>query len=163
MAKEKVPPSDKLNITNEMAQLDTKNREFFDSLTPEERKKFSTYLMLKWGPSVYGTPEMQAYYLMSVNENVNVDFFSISKHPKLQWLCCTAASPGLGRQKHYWLASKKKEVGTSTQLKKKLLEQFPTVKNEDIENIIKFSSQEDIQQWLENLGCDKKTIKEILG
>ena len=35
--------SDKLNIGNEMRQLDAKNRDFYDELTPEERKKVSTF------------------------------------------------------------------------------------------------------------------------
>ena len=32
--------SDKLNIANEMRQLDRKNRNFYRELTDEERKKF---------------------------------------------------------------------------------------------------------------------------
>jgi len=164
VAKPKSSPTDKLHIVNEMAQLDLKNQEFYDSLTIEEKKKFSSFLMLKWAPSVYASAEMQTYYLMSVNENVNVNFFNISKHPKLQWLCCTAASPGMGRQKHYWLASKKKEgKAPSTALRKKMLEQFPSVKSKDIDSIIKFSTIEQLEKWLESLGCDQKTIQEILG
>ena len=42
---------DKLSINNEMAQLDTKNRAFYDELNEEERKKFSTYLMLRYAAS----------------------------------------------------------------------------------------------------------------
>ena len=34
---------DKLSIGNEMMQLDRKNRELYDSLTEEERKKISNY------------------------------------------------------------------------------------------------------------------------
>ena len=39
---------DKLSINNEMAQLDAKNYDFYDELNEEERKKFSTYLMLRY-------------------------------------------------------------------------------------------------------------------
>ena len=41
--------SDKLSIGNEMRQFDLKNRKFYDELTEEERKKFSPYLMIRWG------------------------------------------------------------------------------------------------------------------
>ena len=44
--------SDKLNIANEMRQLDLKNRDFYDELTPEEKKKFSTFLMIRWSSAV---------------------------------------------------------------------------------------------------------------
>ena len=36
--------SDKLSIQNEMNSFDLKDRSFYDSLTDEERKKFSPYL-----------------------------------------------------------------------------------------------------------------------
>jgi hypothetical protein len=44
--------SDKLNIANEMRQLDRKNRNFYRELTDEERKKFSNYLMIRWASHV---------------------------------------------------------------------------------------------------------------
>jgi hypothetical protein len=46
--------SDKLNIGNEMRMLDTKRRDFYDDLTPEELKKFSNFLMLRWSSCVDG-------------------------------------------------------------------------------------------------------------
>ena len=70
--------SDKLTIANEMLQFDKKNRGFFDELTEEEQKKFGPFLMIRWGADVQGSAELQAYYLMSVNERMNKHFFDIS-------------------------------------------------------------------------------------
>ena len=39
----------KLDIAVEMRAFDSKQRDFYQSLDADERKKFSTYLMLKWG------------------------------------------------------------------------------------------------------------------
>ena len=50
--------SDKLNIGNEMRQFDRKNRQFYDELTEEERKKFSPYLMIRWGSAVEGSRDL---------------------------------------------------------------------------------------------------------
>ena len=83
---------DKLGIANEMAQFDRKNRGFYDELTEEERRKFSNYLMIRWGSSVEGTREVQEYYVQSTNHYLNRHFFAINRHPKLQWLCATAVS-----------------------------------------------------------------------
>ena len=60
--------SDKLNIANEMRQLDRKNRNFYRELTDEERKKFSNYLMIRWASCVEGSREMQEFYLIATNE-----------------------------------------------------------------------------------------------
>ena len=105
--------SDKLTIGNEMRQLDSKNREFYDSLTDEEKKKFSNYLMIRWGSSVQGSQELQEYYVQSCNHYLNKHFFTINQHPKLQWLCATAVSPGMGSMKHDWIAPKKKDANDS--------------------------------------------------
>jgi hypothetical protein len=89
--------SDKLNIANEMRCLDSKDRNFYDSLTDEERKKFSNFLMIRWSSSIQGSSELQEYYLIACNERLNKHFFDINKHPKLQWLCATSISPWYGQ------------------------------------------------------------------
>ena len=148
-------PSDKLNIANEMRQLDRKNRKFYDELTDEERKKFSNYLMIRWGSSIQGSTELQNYYLQSSNHYVNKRFFDINRHPKLQWLCATAVSPGLGTQRHQWIAPKKKEPGASG-FRKQLTELFPHMKDDEIELMSKINDKKDIDEYLKKLGQETK-------
>lgn len=109
--------TDKLHISNEMAKFDLKDRNFFDSLDDEEKKKFAPFLMIRWGAAVEGSSDLQAYYLMSCNEKLNKNFFDIStsQHKKLQWLLATTVSPGMGKQYHKWLAAKKKKLLTTKQ------------------------------------------------
>ena len=144
---------DKLNIQNEMAVFDRKERDFYDNLTSEERKKFSNFLMIRWGSSVQGNAELQNYYLQSSNHYVNKHFFAINRHPKLQWLCATAVSPGLGAQRHQWIAPKKKQTGASG-IKKQLAELYPTLKDDEIELMAKINSQKDIDAYLKAAGQD---------
>ena len=75
--------SDKLNIANEMAVFDRKDRTFYDSLTDEERKKFSTFLMLRWGSSIQGSRELQEYYVQSTSRSniVAPEEIEIIKNP----------------------------------------------------------------------------------
>ena len=146
---------DKLSIQNEMTQFDRKNRAFYDSLTVEERKKFSNYLMIRWGSSIQGSAELQHYYLQSSNHYVNKRFFDINRHPKLQWLCATAVSPGLGTQRHQWIAPKKKEAGASG-VRKQIAELFPHLKNDEIELMAKINTKKDIDAYLKQLGQEAK-------
>ena len=147
--------NDKLNIANEMKCFDLKDRNFYNSLTEEERKKFSNFLMIRWGSSVQGNAELQNYYLQSSNHYVNKHFFTINRHPKLQWLCATAVSPGLGAHRHLWIAPKKKEAGISG-IKKQLLELFPTLKNDEIELLAKINSKKDIDAYVKAIGQETK-------
>lgn len=154
--------TDKLGINNEMAQLDTKNRVFYDELDEEERKKFSTYLMMKYSANVEGSSDLQAWYLLASNERVNINFFDLSKHPKLQWLSCTSVSPGMGKQRHYWLNGKKKE-GSNTKTVKFLTKIYPTLKIDEIELMAQLNSDKEIKELAKNLGMSDSDIKKELG
>jgi hypothetical protein len=145
---------DKLSIQNEMSQFDRKNRGFYDSLTDEERKKFSNYLMIRWGSSVQGSRELQEFYLIATNERLNKHFFAINRHPRLQWLCATAVSPGLGAHRHQWIAPKKKEGSTSA-VRKQLSELFPQMKSDDLDVMARISTQKELDTYLRKLGRDK--------
>lgn len=146
--------SDKLNIANEMRCLDSKTRDFYDSLTEEERKKFSNYLMIRWGSSVVGASELQEYYLVACNERLNKHFFELSKHPKLQWLLATTISPGMGNHRHQWIAPKKKEKGDN-EIKKALLELYPTMKADEINMLSKMITKKELREMIKDLGNDK--------
>lgn len=138
-----------------MRQLDTKNRNFYDELTDDERKKFSTFLMLRWGSAVEGARELQEYYVQSCNHYLNKHFFDLNRHPKLQWLCATAMSPDMGAMRHNWIAPKKKEAGASAR-RKQLQEIYPTYKDDEIDVMMQITTQKEIDAWFRAAGHDKK-------
>jgi hypothetical protein len=147
--------SDKLNIGNEMRQFDMKNRNFYDSLTDEERKKFSNYLMIRWGSSVQAAKELQEYYVQSCNHYLNKHFFSINRHPKLQWLCATAVSPGMGVHKHQWISPKKKEAGASS-IRKQLAELYPNMKDDELDLLAKITTKKELDDYVKAHGNENK-------
>jgi hypothetical protein len=153
--------SDKLNISNEMRQFDSKNRQFYRELTDEERKKFSNYLMIRWGSSVQGSTELQQYYLLSCNENLNKHFFELSRHPELQWLLATTVSPGMGNFRHDWIKQKKRE-GSNNKAVKFLKEIFPTYSEDELELLAKINDAADLKQLAKEHGWDDKRIKSEL-
>jgi hypothetical protein len=153
---------DKLSINNEMAQLDTKNRAFYDELNEEERKKFATYLMLRYAASVEGGPDIQEWYLRVTNERVNANFFDLGKHPKLQWLLCTTVSPAMGRQRHYWQASKKKE-GSNSKALKFLTKLYPHLRTDELELLAELNDTKELKALAKTMGMSDSDIKKDLG
>ena len=145
----------KLSINNEMSQFDRKNREFYDDLTSEEKKKFSNFLMIRYGSSVNGSRDLQEFYLISTNERLNKHFFSINRHPKLQWLCATSVSPGLGTHQHQWISPKKKEPG-ATGIRKQLAELYPHLKDDELDLMSKINTKKDIDAYLKQAGQETK-------
>lgn len=151
---------DKLSIKNEMSQVDHKNYAFYDELTDEEKKKFSTYLMLRYTASVSGNVDLQSYYLLATNKYINKYFFDLNKHPKLQWLTCCTVSPDMGNQFHYWLAAKKKE---STNKGLKFLQNlYPNQKLQELELLAKLNDTADLKNLARKHGWSDERIKKEL-
>lgn len=138
-----------------MRCFDLKDRDFYHGLTDEERKKFSNYLMIRWGSAVQGSRELQEFYVISTNERLNKHFFAINRHPQLQWLCATTVSPGMGQQRHQWIAPKKKDGG-SNDVKKALMNLYPTMKMNDIECLSKITSKKELQEHLREHGRENR-------
>ncbi len=148
--------SSSLEIKYEMMAFDRKDREYYDNFTDDDRKKFSTYLMLRYGASVQGNTDLQAYYLLATNERLNKYFFDLGKHPKLQWLLCTTVSPGLGTQHHYWQKTKSKE---KNKIEKLLSEWYPHLKDDEIELMAQINDKSTIEHMARERGISDKDIK----
>ena len=153
---------DKLSINNEMTQFDRKNRKFYDELTDEERKKFSTYLMLRYGASVEGNADLQEWYLRATNERMNMHFFDLGKHPKLQWLLATTVSPGMGVQRHYWQGAKKKE-GSNSKAVKFITQLYPHMKQDEAELLADINTTKELKELAKQSGWTDQDIKKALG
>ena len=151
---------DKLSIQNEMAQFDKKNRDFYDSLTDEERKKFSNFLMIRWGSAVGGSAELQSYYLMSCNERLNKNWFDLNKHPELQWLLATTVSPGMGSHRHEWI--KQKSRVNNNKVVKFLRNFYPDYADDDLETLAELTTKDELKQLAKQHGWDDKRIKSEL-
>jgi hypothetical protein len=143
--------SDKLNIANEMRELDRKNRNFYRDLTAEERKKFSNYLMIRWASGVQGARELQEFYVIATNERLNKHFFSLSRLPDLQWLCATTVSPDLGAQRHQWISPRRKEPGASS-VKKQLSNLFPHFNSDEIDLLAEITTKKELAEYIRQHG-----------
>jgi hypothetical protein len=137
-----------------MAAYDRKDRDYYDKFTDEEKKQFSTYLMLRYGASVGGNKDLQAYYLMATNKYVNKHFFDLNKHTKLQWLMCTTVSPNMGNQFHYWLAAKKKEGKSTNKLRKVVGELYPNMKSDEMDMFLSMNTEKEIKELVKEHGVE---------
>lgn len=149
---------DKLTIKNEMAMFDLKDRGFYDSLDETERKKFGPFLMIRFGSTVQGSPELQEWFLRATNERLNVNFFDLHKHPALQWLLCTTVSPGMGVMYHEWIAPKKR-TSEGSKVHKFIRKLYPDLKEDEIALLGRINSTDDLKELARSLGYDAKQIK----
>jgi hypothetical protein len=152
-----------LELNRVLSALDNKDRDFIDSLTPPEEKQLSPFMMIRWGSSTTASYDMQAYYLLSVNERLNKNFFDISAkdHKKFQWLLATTVSPGMGKQYYKWLGKKKVDPAKAKVLNF-LQKIYPTAKTDEIELMATLNDKKDLKELARKHGWDEKQIKEYL-
>lgn len=142
----------KLDLKRILQAIDKKDRNFYDSLSDEEQKGFPSPVTLRYAATVMSNSDMEHYYLATGNYYCNRDFYSISKHPKLQWLLLTTVSPDFGVQQHPWISMKKKSLSQSNGRLKKLMELFPTAKQEDLEVLSELVGEKQIKEYCRSLG-----------
>ena len=68
----------------------------------------------------------------------------------------------MGKQRHYWLSSKKKE-GSNTKIIKFLTKLYPTLKTDEIELLDEINTEKEIKELAKNLGMSDAEIKKELG
>ena len=151
----------KLPLNKVLSAMDRKQRDFYDNLSDEEKKAFSAFLLNRYASSVKGETALQEWWLLATNKRVNTNFFDLSKHPKLQWLLLTTASPGMGTAFHEWISHKKKD-GAKSKIDKAMKHLYPNAKPDEIEMLSKINTKAEVKKYLENLGYDEKQIKELL-
>ena len=136
-----------------MREFDRKHREFFDELSEEEQRKFSPFLMIRWGSSVEGSRELQEFYVIATNERLNKHFFAVNgtRHKKLLWLMATSVSPDIGTHRHNWIAPKKRDKSDSAKTKQ-LRELFPDYRADEIAMLNDMVSQSEINAYLARHG-----------
>lgn len=149
--------SDQLNITNEMRMFDRKVRTFYDNLTDEDKRKFSPYLMIRWGSSVEGSRDLQEFYVISTNQRLNRHFFNVNtaRHKKLQWLMATTVSPDMGAHRHVWISPKKKESGNSA-LRRELAEFYPDLKDDELDLLTTITTKQELAELRKSHGRDSR-------
>ena len=117
--KVEIPADEKLegqdfDMFKALEALDKKDYGYYSRLTDEQKKKFAPYMLLQWMATVSGSSDLQKFYLMNTDIVANTHFLNekINQHPELQWQMLCAASPGIGKQFHKWIATLSKKVST---------------------------------------------------
>ena len=152
MAQQKLPLKDIL------AAVDMGAKSVWDELSDEERKQISFWLMNRYASSIKGNREKQELAIFKTNEYYNKNWNVLgTKHPKLQWqLLCQAGNTGK-IEFHEWIGMKQKKSANS-KVSKFLQERFPNMKQDEVELLAAISTKQEIKQYAESLGMDKKDV-----
>jgi len=147
-----------LDIKRELAAVDLRNYDFYNSLTDEEKKSFSPYVLMRYTSNVQGDRDIQEWFIETTNEMVNKDHWTLSKnHKELLWKLFAGTGPGM-KCFHPYLAAGKKEK--TQKIEKLIADLNPAMKLDEVKLLASMMTKEDIKELFDNLGFDKKQRKE---
>jgi hypothetical protein len=147
-----------LDIKRELSAVDQKNYNFFENLTPEEKKSFSPYILMRYTSSVQGDRDIQEWFLEMTNECVNKNHWDLSKnHKELLWKLYAATGTGINCY-HPYLAAGKKEK--ANKIEKLLCELYPAMKMDEIKLMASMMDKADKQELFDKMGFDKNQRKD---
>jgi hypothetical protein len=148
-----------LPLKEVMAALDKKDKGWYNRLTPEKKKAFSTWMMMRYASSVQG--RNAANFLFMVNELVNKDFEDIYKYPDLQWLLMSAC--GTGKIEFHPYIKPPNSRKKKDKVSEFILSIYPHLKSDELELMLSINSKDDLKEFAKAYGHDDKTIKDIFG
>ena len=147
-----------LELSRVLSAIDTKNYEFYDTLSTVELKEFSPYILLRFVSNVDSNDsDLQEWFIERTNELVNKNYFSLGKdNEKLLWQLYAATGTGY-KTYHPYLPALKKEFN---KIEKLLAELHPSYKIEDVKLLASLMTDTEKSELLDDMGFDKKQRKE---
>lgn len=152
-------------IKEEMAAIDKRNFNWYASLSEEEHKKLSMWVLMRYASSTASNiTEINEHYLTIVNDSVNVNFNDLRMHPELQWRLMQLAGVGTA-QYHNWIPAMKQKrdsMAASNKLLAFYQELNPFLNDTELGIMIGQLSKEEIKEELTAHGIVPKKIKEMM-
>ena len=151
----------KLTIKEEMRAIDQRDRAWWASLTEEEQKKVSIFVLMRYTSAVQTkSPDIEYHYLALTNELVNKHYNILRREPQLQHKLLQCV--GLGStQFHPWIPPSKQRKSKCGKLKKWLQEIYPIYNDDELDLLVSTNDVQNFKDLAEEMGMDKKQIKEL--
>lgn len=151
-------------IKQEMAAIDRRQFGWYSSLTDQERKDLSMWVLMRYCSSTGSrVSEINHHYLTMTNELVNVNFNDLRHHPELQMRLMQCVGIGTD-QFHPWIKPGKRtqSVKGNAKLHDFYLELYPHLSNDEVSLALDAMGTDEIKNLLVDAGIPEKKIKEYL-
>jgi hypothetical protein len=147
------PEKHKLDLFKVLANIDLKKHNFFSTLTDEEKKSVSPYVLMRW---LSGTTSARQIYFL--NEFVNPYAFTLQKEKDLLlklMMICTSGK----KQRYQWIKLPKKQKTQSKLVA--LVKEYFGYNQKHATEALPLLSNDDLLSYATQLGYQPKEITEL--
>ena len=152
-----------IKLADLFSAVNRKDRDWWERLSDEQRKKFSSWLYSRYMSIVrHNNPDMHRYYVLTANKELNRDLSKLTKnHAKLIYLLMTTMANDFTRADHQYIPPmKKNKADKKTNNKMRVLSELhPGSKDDDIETLASVMTDKEFEELLVSHGWETKKIK----
>lgn len=154
MAKER-----KLDLSTLLSAIDKRDYTFYKRLDPDAQKEFSPLVIMRFMSSAPDKNGMHEFCLLTINEFVNKDLFSLSKHPELVYmlLCLSGTGKNLF---HKWIKNTIKEKNNALWIRM-FREMSDDLKDDEVKILRMKYTKKSIHDLALSLGKNDKEANDI--
>jgi hypothetical protein len=148
----------KLDLKEIFLQIDKGNVDWWDSLSPEQQKEISFWMLNRYISSSNGSYSDVCMAVMYTNEYYNKNWNVLgTKHPKLQWQLLCMINEDRKVRFHKYIKLRRTSDSNSKSVKL-LLKLFPTKKLDEVTLLARISTKEEIRKFAKSHGIEDKDI-----
>lgn len=141
-------------IFDYLKQIDQQNFCFYDSLTQDQQKKLSAFMMMMW--LSFSRNDDQVSF---INEIVNPYIFTLHKHPKLLWNLLCICGSGKSQKYEY---RKREDKATTKKKSVELISLYHNCSLREAEVYMRlYKSYDDILELAVAMGLEKTELTEL--
>lgn len=160
----------KLDIWDELRNADLKNLDFYNDLSPELQKQFSSFVAMRWFTCIPDGSKYRDFCLILVNELLNLNFsaFSAGKsegkdHPELQWKLLAACGPGISVKRNIGFIKPSRKRKEITKVQEFMLRWYPDANDDELNILTKNMDREGFENFIKSTGATDAELKELLA
>lgn len=153
--------STKLSLKTILAAINLNEKAVWKELTDDQKKDVTFFTLNRYLSNVVGVSRnIKELMILRTNEYYNKHLFTfMSKHKELTWQSACSTSDDIKKIfNHVWLPGAKRAKNKKSEF---LANLFPDMGMKEIETLTEVSSTNEIKQYCESLGWDKKEISKI--
>lgn len=150
----------KLKIEEILFAVDIGCKELWDGLTDQEKKSVNFYTLNRFVSNIKSrNPEEVENFVLKVNEYYNKNYFELQKHTKLLWFLLCLCNLDKKKFFHEWIPLGKNQTNSK---KIKLLQLVnPDLRDQDIEVLLKVTTDDEFKEIARNFNWSDREINEI--
>lgn len=149
-----------LELSRVLSELDRGNKNFYNNLTPEEKKAYQPLILMRYMSSLGDQSRNKEYAIIAINDLVNIGFWQLSKYPDLQHLLMCAGSLG-SKQYHQWIPLKSKKSSTNA-IDSFFRELYPDTNDTELDILKTSYTRDSFKTLCHQAGKSDKEVKDLM-